>query len=440
MQQEQETRGILIGAGLEDTKDLDRELHETWSLAEAADIFIITSISQTLAHPNAATLFGSGKITEIQNEKSRLEEVSGRPIDVVICHNTLSPKQHRNLTEAFDCEVIDRTGLILMIFAKRARTREARLQVETAQLAYLLPRLAGLHEGLSRQGGASGPLSGKGAGEKQIELDRRRIEHRIDELRRELADVEKERATQRRRRMRERIPRVSLVGYTNAGKSTIMNGLLNLSGADDEKRVFVEDMLFATLDTTVRRIQPEKNRTGFLLSDTVGLVENLPHTLVQAFRSTLEEACYADLLLIVVDLSDREAYDRHIRTTVDTLKEIGAADIPRLFVFNKTDLTDYSPDSRVACDRVLPDDSQILISATDENDIVRLYDMIVEKLRNGYQEVKLLIPYDRGDIVSVLNKRYEVTSYSHEAEGTVIQVLLDASGVRQYGGWITAES
>ena len=439
MQNEKETRGILIGAGLEDTKDLDRELHETWDLAEAADIFIITCISQTLDHPNAATLFGSGKIEEIRDEKKRLENAAGRPVDVVICHNTLSPKQHRNLTEAFDCEVIDRTGLILMIFAERARTREAKLQVESAQLAYLLPRLAGLHEGLSRQGGASGPLSGKGAGEKQIELDRRRIEHRMDELRRELADVEKERATQRRRRMRDRIPRVSLVGYTNAGKSTIMNGLLNLSGADNDKKVYVEDMLFATLDTTVRRIQPEKNRMGFLLSDTVGLVENLPHTLVKAFRSTLEEACYADLLLIVVDLSDKEAYDGHIRTTVDTLKEIGAAEIPRLFVFNKIDLTDYSSDSKVACGGVQPDDSQILISAADGGDIIRLYDKIVDKLHEGYQEARLLIPYDRGDIVSAVNERYEVISYSHETEGTLIQVLLDAAGVRQYGAWIVGE-
>ncbi len=373
-----ESRGILIGAGLDGAEDLERGLRETWDLAAAANIFILQSVSQTLAHPNAATLFGSGKIAEIREEISRLEEASGQGIDVVICHNTLSPKQHRNLTEAFGREVIDRTGLILLIFAERARTREAKLQVESAQLAYLLPRLAGLHEGLSRQGGASGPLSGKGAGEKQIELDRRHIEHRMSRLRRELEDVERERATQRRRRMREQIPRVSLIGYTNAGKSTIMNGLLQYSSADAGKQVFVQDMLFATLDTTVRRIEPYGGRPGFLLSDTVGLISDLPHTLVKAFRSTLEEACYADLLLIVVDVSDREVFEHHIRTTVDTLNEIGAEDIPRLFVFNKADLAGLSDGQRISCDGLQPDDAQILISATDRAGIAALYDKIIQ--------------------------------------------------------------
>ncbi len=434
--QAEETRGILIGAELDDAVYFERELHETWELAQAAGIFILKAISQALTHPNAATLFGSGKIEEICSERKRLEEVTGKSIDVVICHNPLSPKQHRNLTEAFGCEVIDRTGLILLIFADRARTREAKLQVESAQLSYLLPRLAGLHEGLSRQGGASGPLSGKGAGEKQIELDRRRIEHRIDELGRELENVEKERNTQRRLRMRERIPRVSLVGYTNAGKSTIMNGLLSLSGADAYKSVYVEDMLFATLDTIVRRIRPDKNKTGFLLSDTVGLVENLPHTLVKAFRSTLEEACYADLLLVVVDISDKDAYERHIGTTIDTLKEIGAADIPRLFVFNKIDMTDRLPDQRVACDKLQPEDAQILISAADEGDIARLYECISDKLQEGYREASLLIPYSKGDIVSIVNERYEVLSRTHEPEGTAMRAVLDDAGIKQFGEWI----
>ena len=235
---------------------------------------------------------------------------------------------------------MDRTALILEIFSDRAKTREAKLQVELARLQYLLPRLAGMGTALSRQGGGSGSRSNKGAGEKKLELDRRHIEHRITECKRELEVVKKNRITQRKSRKNSAIPQVSLVGYTNAGKSTIMNQLLSFYGNleiahNEHKLVLQKDMLFATLETTIRKITPP-NKSPFYLSDTVGFIDKLPHNLVDAFRSTLEEACEADLLLQVVDVSD-PYYKDQMRVTNETLAELGAGHIPQIIVYNKAD-------------------------------------------------------------------------------------------------------
>ncbi|MBQ7678411.1 MAG: GTPase HflX, partial [Butyrivibrio sp.] len=363
---------VLVGLRLrsENGERFDRSMEELSELVRAAGMSARMTCTQTLDQPVAATLIGSGKIDEIRASLGLME------IRAVVFNNTLSPKQHKNLTEALGVEVIDRTGLILLIFADRARTREARLQVEAAQLAYLLPRLAGLHEGLTRQGGTSGPLSGKGAGEKQIELDRRRIEKRLSALRRELKAVERERATQRSRRMNNDVPRVSLVGYTNAGKSTIMNALLQHSGAAPQKQVLEKDMLFATLDTTVRRICLGPGHQEFLLSDTVGFVDRLPAALVDAFHSTLEEACYADLLLIVIDVSD-PSWTEQVATTLETIAQIGAGEIPRLFVFNKADRMPERP-SHIACEGLSPEDPQIVINARDKAETLRLAQTIEE--------------------------------------------------------------
>lgn len=318
-----------------------------------------------MERPHSALYMGKGKLSEV---KAYLEQ---HPVDVVIFDRSLSPSQLRNLEQILDCAILDRTSLILEIFAERARTREARLQVESARLQYVLPRLTGMHKALSRQVGGSG-VSNKGAGEKKLELDRRRIEKRMAELRRELDQIAKERETQRRRRQGSGILRVALVGYTNAGKSTLMNHMLDRYTRDDSRKVLEKDMLFATLDTTVRRIHMGQGKE-FLLSDTVGFIHQLPTGLVKAFRSTLEEAREADLLLHVLDYSDESC--RHQKeVTEETLKELGAGDIPVIYVYNKADLKETEDGEK----RKLPkiQDNRIYMSAKTGEGIPELADMI----------------------------------------------------------------
>jgi GTP-binding protein HflX len=322
-------RVLLLGVDLHDGEDFERSMQELKSLAEACGMEPAGQITQNLPKLHQALYMGKGKLLEIK------EYMEAEPVDVLVFDRSLTPVQLRNLQDLLDCPILDRTTLILDIFAVRAKTREAKLQVESARLQYVLPRLTGMHRALSRQGGGSG-LANKGAGEKKLELDRRRIEKRMAELRRELKKIEQERRTQRKRRQEGRLPRVALVGYTNAGKSTLMNGMLDRYTRDASKKVLEKDMLFATLDTTVRRI-----RTGpgeeFLLSDTVGFIHQLPVGLVKAFRSTLEEAKEADLLLHVLDCSD-EFYRKQREVTEETLKDLGAGDIPVIYVYNKADL------------------------------------------------------------------------------------------------------
>lgn len=324
-----ETRetAFLVGVNLNDGEDFDRSMKELESLAEACGMEVLGQLTQNLPQLHNALYMGKGKLEEL---KDLLEK---KPADVVIFGRSLTPSQLRNLQDILDCAILDRTTLILEIFASRAQTREARLQVETARLQYILPRLTGMHKALSRQGGGSG-LANKGAGEKKLELDRRRIEKRMAELRRELEKVSKERETQRKQRQGSGIPRIALVGYTNAGKSTLMNQMLDKYTRDASKKVLEKDMLFATLDTTVRRIRTGK--TEFLLSDTVGFIHQLPTALIKAFRSTLEEAKEADILLHVLDYSD-ESYRKQREVTEQTLKELGAGDIPVIYIYNKAD-------------------------------------------------------------------------------------------------------
>ena len=329
---------LLVGVNLNDGEDYLTSLKELGALAEACDMEVAGSVCQTLEAVHKAFYIGTGKVDEV---KELAQECNA---DVIIFDNSLSPMQMRNLQERLEKPILDRSALILDIFAGRARSREAKLQVETARLQYMMPRLVGLHAALSRQGGASGSMSSRGAGEKKLELDRRVLEQRLAQFRRELKEVGSERETQRKRRMKSGLPKVALVGYTNAGKSTILNAMLDLYGGEDaegeEKRVLERDMLFATLDTTVRKIAPE-NHHPFLLSDTVGFIHKLPHNLVEAFHSTLEEAREADLLLQVVDYSD-EHYKEQIAVTNQTLKKLGTEGIPMLYLYNKSDLV--SPD------------------------------------------------------------------------------------------------
>ncbi len=311
---EERKRAVLAGLNTgRNRAEYDASMRELRALAEALGLVPAATMVQSAAAITQKTYIGSGKVQEL------LLLIEDCGADVVIFNEQLTPMQVRNLEDVLDTEVLDRTGIILQIFSERARTREARLQVASARLSYLLPRLAGMRKNLSRQGGGSGRLSNKGAGEEQLELDRRHIERQLSEIRRQLEAIDRERSTQRAMRLRSGLPRVSLVGYTNAGKSTLLNALLALSpGADAEKKQVLEkDMLFATLDTQVRKISVP-GHTTFLLSDTVGFLSDLPHALVKAFRSTLEEAKYADLLLEVVDSAD-PASDLQIQVTGDRI-------------------------------------------------------------------------------------------------------------------------
>lgn len=419
-------RVLLIGVNLNDGEDYLTSLEELGALAEACDMEVAGSVCQTLPAVHKAFYIGTGKVDEV---KALAQDCDA---DVIIFDNSLSPMQMRNLQERLEKPILDRSALILDIFANRARSREAKLQVETARLQYMLPRLVGLHAALSRQGGASGSMSSRGAGEKKLELDRRVLEQRLAELRRELKEVGNERETQRKRRMKSGLPRVALVGYTNAGKSTLLNAMLDLYGAEEmegqEKRVFEKDMLFATLDTTVRKIAPEDHH-AFLLSDTVGFIHKLPHNLVEAFHSTLEEAREADVLLQVVDYSD-EHYKEQIIVTNQTLKKLGADGIPMLYIYNKSDLV--QPEavpglSGVAQEKLtahLPvvTDGAIYLSAKKRIGMEELIGLIEKKLSSGYRECTLLIPFTDGRAVSYLNENAVVYETEYLENGVRMRV------------------
>ena len=427
-------RAALVGLNLgRSSAKFEKSMNEMAALAEAAGLEIAAVFTQSLPHANTGYYIGSGKIAEIR----AYLDMTGT--DLVLFDNQLTPMQLRNLSNSFHCEVLDRTALILKIFAERARTREAALQVDYARLQYLLPRLAGMHDDLGRQAGASGAMSNKGAGEKKIELDRRHIEQQMAALRRDLEEVDRERATQRKARMRSGLPRVSLVGYTNAGKSTILNGLLSLYGSDDEKQVFEKDMLFATLDTSIRRIEPGEGCKPFLLSDTVGFIDNLPTTLVKAFRSTLEETKYADLLLIVSDLSDPD-YRDNLAVTIRTLEDIGAGGIPRIFIFNKADRLEEEKSSRVSIPILTEEDGRITMSAKSEADLALLVKTIEEKINENRRECTLLIPYTEGALLSRLKKDADMQVLNYLEDGTLVKAVLKEEDYGKLRGYFHSES
>ena len=404
---EEWTKVLLVGVNLNNDPDFERNLSELEALAEACQMEVVGVERQNLSQVNTGVYVGTGKVEEIKALAHMLEA------EMVIFDNSLSPMQLRNLNEIIERPVLDRTNLILQIFSSRARTREAQIQVETARLQYELPRLTGMGLVLSRQGGgSSGGLANKGAGEKKLELDKRKIRHRISELKKELREIELQRETQRKRRVSQGIPQVALVGYTNAGKSTLMNAFLDTYGGEEDKKVGAQDMLFATLDTTVRRIcLPDKKE--FLLSDTVGFIDKLPHHLVQAFHSTLEEVKYADLLLEVVDYSDPHFKD-HMAVTRETLKELGADDIPCIHVLNK-------------CDGILEDipkggDHAIYMAAVKGIGIDLLMEMIRKEIFRDYVNCTMLIPYTEGALVSYFNENASVDQVEYTAEGTKISM------------------
>lgn len=419
-------KAFLVGVNLNDGEDYLLSLEELDALAQACDMEVVGIAEQTLPEVHKAYYIGTGKVDEVK------EMAMDCGADVIIFDNSLSPMQLRNLQERLEKPVLDRSTLILDIFAGRARSREAKLQVEVARLQYMLPRLVGLHAALGRQGGGTGSLSNKGAGEKKLELDRRALERRLTQLRRELKEVGEERQTQRKRRAGSGMPRVALVGYTNAGKSTLLNAMLDLYGSDEtdveEKKVMEKDMLFATLDTTVRKIAPD-NHHAFLLSDTVGFIHKLPHNLVEAFHSTLEEAKEASLLLQVVDYSDPH-YKEQIAVTNQTLRELGADGIPMIYVYNKADLV--SPDKIPGMAGAEPEqvtaalpqvtENSIYLSAKERIGMEELIGLIEKKLAGGYLECTLLIPYTDGRVVSYLNENGVVSRTEYLEEGVKMWV------------------
>lgn len=418
-------RVILAGLDLDDGRNFACSMEELEELAKAADMEVVGAMSQRASAVNKAFYIGTGKVEQVR----QLAAESGA--DLVIFDNALSPMQLRNLQKELELAVMDRTTLILDIFSKRARTREAKLQVETASLQYMLPRLVGLHDALSRQGGASGSMSSKGAGEKKLELDRRHIEARLAALRRELARVEKDRETQRKQRLKSAVPSVSLVGYTNAGKSTVMNALIDRYTCGEEKKVLEKDMLFATLDTTVRKMEGEGGKS-FLLSDTVGFIDELPHNLVKAFRSTLEEVRNADLLLHVIDYSD-ESYREHMKVTEKTLEELGAGKIPVICVFNKLDLKAGEEEyPRIA-------GNNIFMAAGKGLGIEELVSLIEKNLFGKRKEYELMIPYTAGGVFSDLSGKAYIKAYEYREAGIYVRAALDEKMAGRYKKYVQNE-
>lgn len=398
---------ILVGVSLDKSTSLDYELKELESLCEACEIEVVDKVTQNLSVINTATYIGKGKVSELR------ELISYHNADCVVFNDELTPSQISNLESVLDCAIYDRTYVILEIFKRRSSTKEAYLQVEIARLEYFLPRLSGLRKGLSRIGGGG---KTRGSGETQLELDRRHITNKIVALKSELEEVKKVRSTQRERRDKNKMKIVSLVGYTNSGKSSTLNALLKYSTLP-KKEVMEKDMLFATLETSTRSIKL-KNNHHFLLTDTVGFVEKLPHHLVEAFKSTLEEITESDLILHVVDASNPE-FIRQIKTTNEVLSSIGVNDIKTIYLFNKIDKVDdylYIPEEYP---------NSIRISAKEDINLELLLSKIEKEIFEDTY-IKILLPFSRGDILSELKENYNVTKFDYTLDGIIVEAYVDS--------------
>lgn len=390
----------------------EEEIEETKELINACAMQVDCVIIQKLREVTFSSYIGKGKCEEIKNYL-----IENR-IDCVVFHQILSALQLATLESLWDIPVIDRSELIVEIFAQRAKSKEAKLQVESARLKKLLPRLIGSHSSLGRQSGGRN----KGTGEKQLEIDRRRIKSKISELDCELAKIKGKREVQRRKRTRNGLAQVALVGYTNAGKSTLMNALLQVSEAKHGNEVMEKDQMFATLDTSVRRITLSKHQEC-LLTDTVGFVSQLPHELIKAFHSTLEEACYADLLLIVIDASSLHA-DMQVKVTMQALHEIHADHIPMLYVYNKCDLASFPYPS---CS-----DNAIYISAKQRIGIAELLRCIQTRLFEEQIEVVLSIPYEDIAVISSIMRDINVEKQENHEKNMEIHCKLSKNALKPY--------
>ncbi len=407
--------GVLFPGGTEES--VDTHLDELAQLIDTAGADVLARIVQRRTTPDAATYIGKGKVEELRELSLAVDS------DTVVFDDELTPAQQRNLEKLLGRTAIDRTAVILDIFAQNARTQEGKAQVELAQLQYRLPRLRGRGTALSQQGAGIGT---RGPGETQLEVDRRRLVRRMQKLETELKELRKHREVQRKQRSSSPFHSVSIVGYTNAGKSTLLNALTDAG-------VLTENRLFATLDPRTRRLQLPGGET-VLLSDTVGFIRKLPTQLVEAFRSTLEEVAEADLLLHIVDGSAANATEQ-IDAVHEVLREIGADDIPVLVAVNKADIA--PPE----VERLLADHpGSVLFSAASGDGVGRLLTALSDRLRALDDVIELLVPFDRGDVVAAAHREGEVITESHENGGTHLRVRVDAAGASRFREFVVAGS
>ena len=412
------TKAYIAGVNLNDP-NFDYYLAELANLAEAANMEVVGQSRQNLEHVVAGTYFGLGKINEIK------DMARGLRAKVLILNDELTPVQIRNLEKMTKLRIIDRTELILEIFSNRARTKQAKLQVQLARLEYELPRLHPSENNLDQQRG--GGFANRGAGESKLELNRRTIGKQIAVIKKELKEIAGQEEIKAKRRNQNHIPKVALVGYTNAGKSTTMNGLLaEYTKENGEKQVFVKDMLFATLDTNVRRIELNNN-FSFILSDTVGFISKLPHNLIESFKATLQEVKDADLLINVVDASDPNMIQM-IRTTQNVLTEIGVKNTPMITAYNKADKSE----------RHYPqiEGSGILYSAIDPESIKLLANLITKRVFANYQQVNLLLPLSAGKPLADLHESAQIIAENYRADGVHITARLAPEKQQQFQNYI----
>lgn len=410
---------LTVGVDLDSNSvDIDSSMEELGELVKAANGEVVGQIIQRRKSIDSAYFIGKGKAEEIADYCNKLN------IETVVFNDELSGAQLRNLEDVINRKIVDRTNLILDIFASRATTKEGKLQVKLAQLNYRLPRLVGLGDYLSREGGGIGT---RGPGEQKLETDRRHILREINNIEKELKNIEKRREITRKRRINSKLPIVALVGYTNAGKSTLLNKIIEQNeDYDKKKKVFVYDMLFATLDTSFRRGRLP-NGQDFLITDTVGFVSKLPTHLIEAFKGTLEEVQYADLILHVVDASNKDL-DIQIDTTYNILTELEVLNKPIITVFNKIDKVDL--DNVIYNNRHV--NNKIFVSAIENKNLDQLLKMIQELLPQKFIETTLQIPYDKQDILAYICDNYEVKNLKYLEEGSLVTVSLNQMDYNKY--------
>ena len=421
-------KALLVGLNITtnvkkvDDIDINESMEELKELAKAAGAEVVGSIIQNRPAREAAFYIGKGKVEEIRAYCESLDAT------VVIFNDELSGAQIRNIEELVQRKVIDRTTLILDIFAQRALSKEGKLQVELAQLKYRLPRLYGMGGEMSRTGAGIGT---RGPGEQKLEVDKRHILNKMADIRKELRDVKKNRETQRAQRLKSNIPIVALVGYTNAGKSTLLNEIIKThKDYSVEKEVLSKDMLFATLDVTLRKaLLP--NKREFLVVDTVGFVSKLPHDLVEAFKATLEEVHYADLIVHVVDATN-DSFEIQENTTKNVLKELDADNKPTIMAYNKIDKLDLD---------IYPKNQEnvVYISAKQGINMDKLMEMIQNALMENTHNVEMLLPYDKGDIFNKLKNKYHIEKFEYVGEGIELTVELDEEDYNIYKNYVIKE-